>query len=449
MIRILISAAFVLLLGACASSSPVSISTEKAEALRFQTKPGMAAIYVYRRARTQGAFGTTYVAIDGKPHSHFNPGFMKVDVPPGQYTVTTYKSEKRLPQNTSHYMVSVDAGEVAMLEVNILRENTNEVYRIANNAGGMAVMKQLPFYPGAYQKLDGSAAVDQVKLLQERRVLAKKSVYEKLVKEARKAQEKKDFRKAIALYSQAIAADRGAVHGDEGRLALIGMVKDLKHQPEPPEEFRKHTIRAKAYMDLDKFDAVARELLGAVNAAPWLAEPYYNYALIEEKLGFPSRAKWALQWFIKIGASPELAVKAEESMIRLEVFEEEKAAINSMNGVWVAASNVNAIYKVRVDGDKLTVYAPDNARLDGTISGDIIEGYFKGNGHTQNGCLIPGESVKLYDSSLSPDHRKMTVKYSYTLYKTNFQTDLFGGKTCISVTPHEKKEVAFTLIKKE
>ncbi len=415
----------------------------------YQTRPGMAAIYVYRRYQMFGSGQNTYVEIDGKPHSHFSDGFMKVDVPPGSYTITTHINEQKRPQWTSHYTVSVDAGEIAILEVDIMRGHTREVYQIANNQAGINTMKYLNYYPGAYQQIEKPQVVDQVKLLKEIQAKTAQDNYEKLIKQAQLAQDKKDYKKAVSLYVKAITSSREFIVGEKSRLTLIELVKSLKYKPEPSKEFKKHTIKAKAYLDLEKFDAAANELISAINLAPWLPEPYYNYALLEEKAGFPSRAKWALQWFIKTGSDPELLARAEESLIRLEILEEDKTSFNKMNGIWVATSNVNAIYKVRVSGDKLTIYAPDNAQLNGTIIGNIIEGYFKSGTHKQDGCQIPGESAKLYSSSISPDRKKMTIKFSYTIYKTQFQNNLFAEQSCISVTPYDKKEISFVLIKKE
>jgi len=451
MIRILFVAVLVILLGGCATSSvPAGTKADTREALRFATKPGMGVIYVYRPARTMGALGKTYVEFDGKPHSRFNLGFTKIDVTPGQYTVTTYKSEDKLPRNTSSYLVGVEAGEVAILTVNVLRENNNELYQIANNQVGMDKMKDLPYYPGAFRQLSQSAAVvDQVKLLKEKEEAQARVKYDAALKQAQVAHRNKDYRKAVELYTQAILSSRERYTGDPGRAALIELVADLQHKPDAQDEFKKHTIRAKAYIDLEKFDAAANELMNAINAAPWLAEPYYNYALLEEKLGFPNRARWALQWFIKIGASPALMAKAQESLIRLDVLAEEKTALNRMNGYWRLENGPAGTHKVSVNGHKLTIVAPNNTSVEATISGNSIEGIFKGEGHKQNGCLIPGETVKLHGSSINPDRNRIVIGYTYTLYKTQFHTDFFGSQTCVSVTPYEKKDVSYAIVRKQ
>lgn len=436
------------LLAACAASSPVSTPLAKAEAQMFQTKPGMAAIYVYRRPALFGAAQKTYIEIDGKPLAHFSAGFTKVDVPPGSYNVTTCPLAQKNIYRTSSYLVNVEAGEIAILRYDIMREPPQEIYRLADNQTGIYSMTSLDYYPAAIQQLDKSQFVDQVQQLKEMQAKKAQDHYTPLAEQARIAQQNKDYKKAVALYTEAIFSSRELFVGEESRLALIELVKKLKNKPLPPQEIKKYSIRAKAYIDLENFEAAAKELMNTINLAPWMAEPYYNYALLEEKLGYPDRAIWAIEWLLTIGADPGLMARAEEELIRLEVFAEEKTSVDNMNGIWVAANNSNDIYKVRVSGAQLTIYAPNNSRLDGTINGSIIEGYFKGGTNTQDGCLIPGESVKLYDSSVSSDRRKISFKYTYTLYKTQFQNNFLGPSTCISVTPYDKKEASFTIIKK-
>ena len=423
-----------LTIAACGSLSVVSDNAAQVTVDTIRAKPGLAAVCLYRPSRFAGGGAPSYIEFNGEPHSNFTEGYISVDLRPGKNTITAWKHNKT-PDEISRVEVYLAEGEVLMLKLDVSRKNNDELVRVEDKKEMAKAMLSLPHHKGAYQQLGDSLLVDRERERKKQAYLAK---VEDQINLAHQAQERKDFKMAIGLYVNAIKTERGSPVGDAGRNDLIALVEKLKHKPETPEGFRNFAIKAKTHIDLEKFDAAAADLMAAINAAPWLAEPYYNYALLEEQLGNPGRARWALGWFAKISDNPEMVARAKDSRVRLGILQEEKVALNNMNGTWVLAGNSNATYKVKVDGNKLTIYAPSKGQLDGTIKGNVIEGYFKGRGY------------KLNDSSVSPDRKRMFIKYSYTEFKTQYQKGgLLGDDACVNVTPYQHKEVSFVIIKQD
>src|SRR5207302_6534312 len=113
-------------------------------------------------------------------------------------------------------------------------------------------------------------------------------------------QAEKDGDQALAAgqLTKAFASYRRALEGpwsdDEvsgrGREKLMKLVAKGVHVPEAPAEARRHSVRARTFLQdahtPQDYEQVAGEYTAAIAAAPWQASTYYNLGLVQDQAGY-------------------------------------------------------------------------------------------------------------------------------------------------------------------
>ena len=129
----------------------------------------------------------------------------------------------------------------------------------------------------------------------------------------------------------------------------ISLGKQTEHQA-IPENYYRHMARGEAFVetakDKDEYKRAAREFQKAADAAPWLADPYYNLGVVQDKAGLYDDAIRNLKLYLLTAPDAEDARTVRSLIYKIEVRKEEarRTAIekkkaeekqgNPFNGKW-------------------------------------------------------------------------------------------------------------------
>lgn len=176
------------------------------------------------------------------------------------------------------------------------------------------------------------------------------------------AEEKGQLREALKHYISALQLG----HGEERRLRekIIKLVQRLDPPPAVPGEAEKCMAygkvavrRAQSQAD---YERAAQEFQKAVNIAPWLAEAYFNLAIVQEKAYQYDAAIRNLNFYLL--AKPD-APDARE--LRAKIYELEYAKDHPMPkelvGEWhkIYGDKGTLIFRIEAKEDKILLYGVD------------------------------------------------------------------------------------------
>lgn len=132
---------------------------------------------------------------------------------------------------------------------------------------------------------------------------------------------------AISQYSKALSLSiAGTKSENRIREKVIALVIGLPEPPEVPEEARRRTARAQAAVESAKNEADYRAALAefqqASLAAPWLPSPYYNMAVIQEKLKDYPGAISNLELYLQAAPTANDTRAVRDKVYKLEMLQE-------------------------------------------------------------------------------------------------------------------------------
>lgn len=136
-------------------------------------------------------------------------------------------------------------------------------------------------------------------------------------------------RAGLQLLLARLAEDADEAGDTELREKIIALVFRIEPPPEIPGAARAHVERAQAYLKLatsnEDFVQARNSLWSALLAAPWWADAYVNYALVQEKLGGLDWALWALRLSLRADPASPGAAEVRQKVVELEVAKERAA----------------------------------------------------------------------------------------------------------------------------
>lgn len=113
------------------------------------------------------------------------------------------------------------------------------------------------------------------------------------------------------------------------REKIISFAAKQKPAPVIPEEAERRMARGEAAFERAKDPAeyanAIREFQTAANAAPWLATPYFNLGVTEEKAGHPNEALKNFRWYLLAAPNAKDAVDIRKRLFKLEYAAEQDA----------------------------------------------------------------------------------------------------------------------------
>lgn len=138
---------------------------------------------------------------------------------------------------------------------------------------------------------------------------------------------------------------------DALRGQIIEKARAMRPPPAVPEEAERFLARGaaatKSATSAEDFKAAAAEFQKAADAAPWLAEAYYNKGVVLEKANDPAGALTAYRLYLAAAPNASDAKAVRTKIFELEYLAEKKAAtppkpaafdIASIAGAWRAAN---------------------------------------------------------------------------------------------------------------
>ena len=207
------------------------------------------------------------------------------------------------------------------------------------------------------------------------------------------------------------------------------MVLAMPPPPPTPDDVLRAMVRAQMMIKQgNSFQTAVNEMEQAVLAAPWLADGYFNLALVQEKAEMFEPAIQNLKLCILAAPqSPNLAT-VKTKMFELEMMKEQAVTTQNLQGEWKNAdcSNCSA-YTVKVEANKIRIDHNGETAWDLVKSGRALQGttktggdqlpcdvYFNSN-HILF-CYSPTETA-LVSGSISEDGQTIELTWMDPQYK--------------------------------
>ncbi|MFC1522498.1 hypothetical protein ACFL6Y_08830 [Elusimicrobiota bacterium] len=157
-----------------------------------------------------------------------------------------------------------------------------------------------------------------------------------LTEKARKAEEKKQLRKAFNIYVKAFgAASQAGLDAELSQKKIIKLALKLDPKPATPKEAQRYVARGLAAIRMAKTSADYKDAIAefekALALAPWLATIYYNMGVVQERAQMLEDAIKSLQMY-RLAAPRAKDNKAIEK----KIFELEYADSRMKDFTWKA-----------------------------------------------------------------------------------------------------------------
>ena len=227
--------------------------------------------------------------------------------------------------------------------------------------------------------------------------------------------------------------------GSEKDMRIRKKVIELYHKLDPPpaipKEARRHAMRAEALLEIAKSEREYKKAFGeykkALIIAPWWADAYFNYALVQEAAEYYEEAIRSYKLFVLAAPNDPAAKEVENKMFKLEVKAEEFAAVKPWLGKWYRWKRADGkkyirhtedIKQSKYDGKTLTMsylmqygnIPAGEAEWYGTINGlklkgKLIERIPQSDTRFFN-CFGPKDEIDM-TAEVSQDGKTITVRY--------------------------------------
>ena len=133
---------------------------------------------------------------------------------------------------------------------------------------------------------------------------------------------------ALSRYGDALRAAEWSELDWAVREKAIRLALTMSPPPEIPETARERAAKAMAYIKMsqsnDDFAKALNELAAVLLMAPWWADVYSNYSLLQEKLHGYDAAVWALRTYLLAAPNASDAVAVKNKILELQIAKEHK-----------------------------------------------------------------------------------------------------------------------------
>jgi hypothetical protein len=231
-------------------------------------------------------------------------------------------------------------------------------------------------------------------------------------------------------------------------------------RPAPvPDAAREHAIRADVMLKHGKgADDVAREMIQAVDLAPWWADGYFNLGLLLGNAGHYRGAMDALHLYLDVQTTGPRVTVAKDKIVEFELDQEEADKLLALAGAW--RDPANRPYWVSVTGNQMQVKSADGGlSIDARIDGQALHGSIQGRAYQDgDGCTIPAQTHNV-DGKIGSDGRSLELEYPWSSYATQIHCEGILGdpvqcasmglmsRVCDAVTINATNPVAILLQK--
>lgn len=307
--------------------------------------------------------------------------------------------------------------------------------------------------------------------------LAHPALAQDVLKQTQQLEQSGDLKGAVTQYTAALQKARpGSAQDKQLREKIIDLALKLKPPPAIPEEAIKHGVRGEAlakaaHSDADRAQAAA-EYRMALKLAPWWADAYLDYGLLEQAAHQPREAIWAYNLYLRAAPNTPNAETVRRKIYAQQALSEKTAHApatttqasdagssnaktdsretpHSFVGRWRSPSG--SLVNITLKGNKVTAVvvqtsaaAAANGYVDGmTVFVGTISGVGKrlasGTTHAslnEWGCILKFDKPATLE--LSPDGRRVAVVESELQYSWNTRTCYVS-----SVTPTRNRKSEF------
>ena len=227
--------------------------------------------------------------------------------------------------------------------------------------------------------------------------------------------------------------------GDDAlREKIIRLATTLNPAPAVSEEAERRLARGEAAFELAKgpedYANAVREFQASAAVAPWLATPYFNLGVAEEKAGHPKQAMESFRWYLL--AAPGAKDAAE---IRKRLFKLEYAAEQGSQEAAVAAKEQRIIGTWRgkqwalSDGESRLLVLHVRKGTDGKW--DLLSDYHQGQQVTKD-MPFTGRNLTVVDGELRFEvvEQNMNKSHVCATYNVRGTVSADGGTLSLAYT---------------
>lgn len=187
-------------------------------------------------------------------------------------------------------------------------------------------------------------------------ITQKNAIAQDLLQQAQQFERAGDPRNAVAKYSAALqGVPAPSTQETELRGKIIDLALRLTSKLPLPEEARRHGVRAAALVGAAQNgadrEAAAAEYRMALKLAPWWADAYFNYGLLEEALHSPGEAVWAYRLYLR--AAPD---SADKRAVQDRIYAQEalaERAVSGFAGRW--RINSGSLIQISLEDNRMTM----------------------------------------------------------------------------------------------
>ena len=252
----------------------------------------------------------------------------------------------------------------------------------------------------------------------------------------RQAEQAGKLRQALTHYVTALqSVSEGSPKDQRLREKIIKLAQKIQPPPEILEEVYRYMARGEAFVeaakDKDGFLRAAREFQSAANAAPWLADAYYNLGVVQDKAVLHKKAIKSLNFYLL--AAPDatdgrsvrnliykIEARQEEASTLAKTERDKKESLETLSGNWQVRNWTNEAEIPAIDSKHWSDIAR-NETVSVSIEGNTFEAVYRKPGFRASyrgvisGNRITGSKTDDYSSFTS--RTCPPVKFEGTIYK--------------------------------
>lgn len=247
--------------------------------------------------------------------------------------------------------------------------------------------------------------------------------------------------------------DRYGEQDQRVRMLVVATVRAMPAPPPLPESVVRGMVRGETLVKMGgagSYEAAAREMEAAALAAPWLADAYYNLAVVQEKAELYRQAISNLRLYLYAAPEAQNANAIKARIYALEVMEEEQHKIRSLAGKWRTGGGNT--FTVTIDGKRVKAAGSWDQPLDSrsyqTVwyafdlekKGAALEGTVTVSREGNHGCEFPVETVPA-SGTVRGNGESVRIEWKETRFSWTWQ-----GALCTGVGSLGKQALALELV---
>jgi len=188
------------------------------------------------------------------------------------------------------------------------------------------------------------------------------------------------------------------------REEIIKRVLAMPAPPPTPDDVLRAMVRAQMMIKQgNSFQTAVNEMEQAVLVAPWLADAYFNLALVQEKSEMFQPAIQNLKLCLLAAPQSPNLTTVKTKMYELEMMKEQAVASQGLQGEWKNANCPHcSTYTVKVEGNRIGILR-DGTGWDLVKTGHILEGSRTIGGEALPHPRFGTDDGKYFDPCRSPN----------------------------------------------